>query len=197
MFGLSDNNRQDGTQQPAVDAADQTAPMKPTASSQAATIMPPNLSATPDLSTPDPSPSVMPSPLGSPSATSSDSDQHADADMSKVNLDNAYIPTSPSGEDEEAKPTAASLVQNTPQDDDLFKLKQQALDSLAPLVDQLDQSPEEKFKTTMMMIQASDNPQLVQEAYAAANKIEDEKTRAHALLDVVNEINYFTQHHQE
>jgi hypothetical protein len=65
---------------------------------------------------------------------------------------------------------------------------------LAPLVDHLEQDPEEKFKTTMMMIQASDNADLIPEAYETANQIPDEKVRAQALLDVVNEINYFTQH---
>lgn len=77
---------------------------------------------------------------------------------------------------------------------ELIDIKQQALTKLAPLVDQLDQSPEEKFRTTMMMIQASDDQSLVKAAYEAANSIEDEKVRAQALLDVVNEINYFTQH---
>lgn len=76
--------------------------------------------------------------------------------------------------------------------DALMTLKQEALQSLQPLVNHLDQTPEEKFKTTMMLIQATDNPSLVKEAYAAANQIADEKTRAQALLDVVNEINYFT-----
>jgi hypothetical protein len=82
-------------------------------------------------------------------------------------------------------------------DDDLLGLKEQALSSLQPLVSHLDQSPEEKFKTTMMLIQATDNPGLVKEAYEAANQITDEKTRAQALLDVVNEINYFTQHNSD
>jgi len=81
-----------------------------------------------------------------------------------------------------------------PAAEELLQIKQQALHSLVPLVDQLDQTPEERFKTTMMMLQASDNPQLVRSAYAAANQISDEKARAQALLDVVNEINYFTHH---
>ncbi|HXY17960.1 MAG TPA: hypothetical protein VEH48_00885 [Candidatus Nitrosopolaris sp.] len=75
---------------------------------------------------------------------------------------------------------------------ELLQIKQQALHSLTPLIDKLEQTPEEKFKTTMMLLQASDNPTLVKDAYAAANQITDEKTRAQALLDVVNEINYFT-----
>lgn len=77
--------------------------------------------------------------------------------------------------------------------DDLLALKQQALTQLSPLVSQLDQTPEEKFRTTMMMIQSTDNQTLIKDAYEAAQAIPDEKARAQALLDVVNEINYFTQ----
>lgn len=80
--------------------------------------------------------------------------------------------------------------------DDLLGIKQQALQQLTPLVSHLDQSPEEKFRTTMMMIQASDNDALIKVAYEAAQSITDEKTRAQALLDIVNEINYFTQSNQ-
>jgi hypothetical protein len=77
--------------------------------------------------------------------------------------------------------------------DNLLNIKQQALQQLSPLVGHLDQTPEEKFRTTMMMIQASDDQSLIDTAYDAAKQIPDEKTRAQALLDVVNEINYFTQ----
>jgi hypothetical protein len=45
----------------------------------------------------------------------------------------------------------------------------------------------------MMMIQASDDQSLIRTAFEAAQKISDEKARAQALLDIVNEINYFTQ----
>lgn len=97
---------------------------------------------------------------------------------------------------EETPPTDASQTPAAPAagDDGLIDIKQQALQSLAPLVNELDQTAEEKFKTTMMLIQASDNSHLIKEAYSAANEIKDEKVRAQALLDVVNEINYFTQH---
>lgn len=88
-----------------------------------------------------------------------------------------------------------TTVLDSPVEDELIDIKKKALESLAPLVDELDQTPEEKFKTTMMLIQASDNAELVKDAFAAANAIADEKGRAQALLDVVNEINYFTQHH--
>jgi hypothetical protein len=90
------------------------------------------------------------------------------------------------------QPTAPIPASST---DDLLEIKQRALENLAPLVDHLDQTPEEKFKTTMMLIQASDNSSLLTEAYQLANQIPDQKERARALLDVVNEINYFT--HQD
>lgn len=91
--------------------------------------------------------------------------------------------------------TTPSTVDDTA--NDLIDIKQQALGQLAPLVDQLDQSPEERFRTTMMMIQASDNQALIKDAYTAAQAITNEKARAQALLDIVNEINYFTQQHTE
>lgn len=76
---------------------------------------------------------------------------------------------------------------------DLIDIKQEALTKLTPLVGHLDQPAEEKFRTLMMMIQASDDQSLVRSAYDTALQIEDEKARAQALLDIVNEINYFTQ----
>ena len=78
-------------------------------------------------------------------------------------------------------------------DNDLIDIRQNALTELAPLVDELDQEPEEKFRTLMMVIQASDDQKLIKQAYEAAHGIKDEKVRAQALLDIVNEINYFTQ----
>lgn len=82
-------------------------------------------------------------------------------------------------------------------DNELLDIKRQALQDLSPLVDKLDQTPDEKFKTTMMMIQATDSQALVPKAYEAAKAIDDEKERAQALLDIVNEINYFTQKHED
>lgn len=93
--------------------------------------------------------------------------------------------------------TPAESVVTLDDQNDLIDIKQQALNQLSPLIGHLDQSPEERFRTTMMMIQASDNQALVKDAYAAAQAITDEKTRAQALLDIVNEINYFTQQHAE
>jgi hypothetical protein len=102
----------------------------------------------------------------------------------------------------DADASAPSIPAPTPSDrldvdgehGDLIGIKQSALKELSPLVGHLDQTPEEKFRTTMMMIQASDNQALIKDAYDAAQKITDEKVKAQALLDIVNEINYFTQH---
>lgn len=142
-------------------------------------------------------------PQASSSPPSADATMPEDSGLNGVHLENGYIPAEPNMPSIDKKsdkkksggpnPTASSLMDDNSGSDELVKLKQQALESLAPLVNQLDQTPEEKFKTTMMLIQASDNAELVHEAYEAANQITDEKARAQALLDVVNEINYFTQ----
>jgi hypothetical protein len=79
---------------------------------------------------------------------------------------------------------------------ELIDIRQQALGELAPIIDQLDLPPEEKFHTIMMMIQASNDQTMVKPAYAAAHSIEDEKARAQALLDIINEVNYFTNPHE-
>ena len=91
-----------------------------------------------------------------------------------------------------SSPAVTSTPSTDVDNDSLLGIKQQALQQLTPLVGHLEQSAEEKFRTTMMMIQASDNPSLVKTAYDAALQITDEKVRAQALLDIVNEINYFT-----
>lgn len=85
--------------------------------------------------------------------------------------------------------TAPAPLSDNP---DLISIKQGALQELKPLVGHLNQTPEERFRTTMMMIQAADDQSLIPQAYEAAKSISDEKVRAQALLDVVNEINYFT-----
>jgi hypothetical protein len=89
--------------------------------------------------------------------------------------------------------TTLPVSSSLPNQDLLLDIKHQALNELSPLISHLDQSPEEKFKTTMMLIQASDDASLINQAHAAAKEIPDSKARAQALLDIVNEINYFTQ----
>jgi hypothetical protein len=76
---------------------------------------------------------------------------------------------------------------------ELQDIKVQALQQLGPLVKHIDQDPEEKFNTLLMMIRASDDETLIKPAYEAAQAIDDDKKRAQALLDVVNEVNYLTR----
>lgn len=101
-------------------------------------------------------------------------------------------PFSPLGSTHPASNDTIAAVPPAHSANDLLDIKQQALQQLTPLVGHLDQNPEEKFRTTMMMIQASDDQSLIKVAYDAAQQISDEKTKAQALLDIVNEINYFT-----
>lgn len=95
---------------------------------------------------------------------------------------------------DEASATTGSLDASA---NDLVRIKQDALQKLSPIVDHLDQTPEERFRTTMMMIQATDDSSKIQDAYDIAQQITDEKVKAQALLDVINEINYFTHQQNE
>jgi len=90
-------------------------------------------------------------------------------------------------------PMPSSTTSSDTTADDLVQMKQEALKHLQPLVGSLQQSPEEEFRTVMMMIQATDDKTMLKKALESAKKITDDKVRAQAMLDVINEINYFTQ----
>lgn len=122
-------------------------------------------------------------------------DQGAPADGASLSDGSATVATTAADLPEPAS-TSDTSASTPPVDGELLSIKQQALQQLSPLIDHLDQTPEEKFRTTMMMIQAADNQDLIKTAYEAAQQIADEKVRAQALLDIVNEINYFTQQQQ-
>lgn len=120
--------------------------------------------------------------------------QHDDG---QVQNDSAAIVSSSTEDLNLEKPAETAVEPNHPMEnptgsDNLLEIKQHALTQLSPLVSHLDQSPEERFHTIMMMIQASDNQALISTAYEAASQISDDKQKAQALLDIVNEINYFT-----
>ena len=105
----------------------------------------------------------------------------------------------PAGGNPDPMPVMPINARDLPDDDDklpheLIDIKQKALNELKPMLGQLDLAPEDKFRTLMMIIQASDNQDMIKQAYDVAEEIKDEKARAQALLDLVNEINYFTQH---
>lgn len=197
MFGNDDQNQNSNSAlAPNAPATDM-----PASDTAAGVVAPDEVAAAPaapevqaDAAVSAPSAPTIPDPMVTPAA-------QPEAGINGVAMQNAYIepgpqigPAKPAEPD--SAPTAAAMI-NTPTpaatDPDLAQIKQQALQSLEPLVGQLDQAPEEKFKTVMMLIQASDNSKMLKEAYGAASQITDEKTRAQALLDIVNEINYFTQ----
>ncbi len=135
-------------------------------------------------------PSELPAPLQEPSADATDT-QDATTSDSDEDTEEA-LPT----EDEAPSPLNSTGIPAV-DTSKLAALKQHALDHLEPLADQLDQSPEEEFRTTMMRIQANDNHTLLEKALNAAKKIEDGSARAKALLDIINEINYFAQTSEE
>lgn len=74
----------------------------------------------------------------------------------------------------------------------LDTIKQTALNELRPLVDKLDVSPEEKFDTYLLLLRSTDDKTLIAPAHDAAVAIVDEARRAQALLDIIKEIDYFS-----
>ncbi|MGH7142116.1 MAG: hypothetical protein ACREF5_01410 [Candidatus Saccharimonadales bacterium] len=131
--------------------------------------------------------------LGKPDAGSGSSDLAASSDSEHTAHDSpSLLPIEPP---HSMTPGPSLPEPTTPAHsgtDDLLSIKQNALQQLKPLVGHLDQTPQERFQTTMMMIQAADDQSLIGEAYKAAESISDDKDRAQALLDVINEINYFS-----
>lgn len=88
-------------------------------------------------------------------------------------------------QDPSPAPTASSA-------DSIEQIKISALQQLRPLMQHIELSPEEKFEKYLMMLRASDDQELIQPTYEAAQAISSEKLKAQALLDVINEINYLT-----
>lgn len=76
--------------------------------------------------------------------------------------------------------------------DSIEQIKISALQQLRPLMQHIELTPEEKFEKYLMMLRASDDPELIKPTYDAAQMIGSEKLKAQALLDVINEINYLT-----
>jgi hypothetical protein len=83
-------------------------------------------------------------------------------------------------------------VADVPVEGELGEVKKDALEALRPLIEKLDLEPADKFEKYLMMLRASDDPTLIKPAYEAAVKIEGEKEKAQALLDIINEINYIS-----
>lgn len=80
----------------------------------------------------------------------------------------------------------------TPVVSDLEEIKKDALSELRPLIDKLDVSPEEKFDTLLLIIRSTDDQSLLAATHEAAKAIPDDSRRAQALLDIIKEIDFFS-----
>jgi len=106
-------------------------------------------------------------------------------------------------DDQVARDNAASSPDNTPDDSDnlnnatpqvdaaLLALKQHALEALLPIVDSMQEAPERKFEILITATRSSEDPSLLDKALGAAQQISDPNNKADALLDVLNEVNYY------
>ncbi len=90
------------------------------------------------------------------------------------------------------QPTVPSTPFGASTADSIEQIKLSALQQLRPLMQHIELTPEEKFEKYLMMLRASDDQDLIQPTYEAAQMISSEKLKAQALLDVINEINYLT-----
>ncbi|MCL2174182.1 hypothetical protein FWH58_02740 [Candidatus Saccharibacteria bacterium] len=91
-------------------------------------------------------------------------------------------------------PTPAPAVTTPPAlPPELASIKQSTLAELRPLVDRLALPPEEKFNAILLIIRSTDDASLLPAARQAASAITDENRRAQALLDVIKEIDFFSQ----
>ncbi len=104
-------------------------------------------------------------------------------------------PPTPIAEPTVAAPMMSTLPPAAPLGG-LDDLKKSALEELRPLVGKLNLPPEEKFDTLLLIIRSTDDQTLLEPAHEAAKSITDENKRAQALLDVIKEIDYFSQGQQ-
>lgn len=90
----------------------------------------------------------------------------------------------------EATPVVTPVVASP--SPELESIKRSALEELRPLVDKLDLPADERFDTLLLLIRSTDDRTLVSAAHEAAQQITDDTKRAQALLDVIKEIDYFS-----
>lgn len=109
-------------------------------------------------------------------------------------------PQEPVEIEEVVKPDIATSAEQTNQTppqpsfghEDLEQIKKQALEELRPLVDKLDLPPDELFDILLLIIRSTDDEDLIKKAHETAVKIEDQGREAQALLDIIKEVDYFS-----
>lgn len=76
----------------------------------------------------------------------------------------------------------------------LGDIRLQVISELRPLVNRLDfLAPADKFDTLLLLIRTIDDSSLIPMVHQTAMAISDEVKRAQALLDILKEIDFFTQ----
>lgn len=124
-----------------------------------------------------------------------------DNDLAKV-LSGAEgdAPVAPAVEpvEEEAAPAEPAVAATDdaaaahPGHEELEAIKKEALEELKPLVDKLELPAEEKFDILLLIIRSTDDDDLVGKAHTTATEIADETRKAQALLDIIKEVDYFS-----
>ena len=127
------------------------------------------------------SPVINPATI-SPAPVATDQNDEPAIDIAKPATPEPVVPT----------PTVSTPAPAAAADPALDTIKQTALNELRPLVDKLDVSPEEKFDTYLLLLRSTDDKTLIAPAHDAAVAIVDEARRAQALLDIIKEIDYFS-----
>ena len=127
------------------------------------------------------SPVINPATI-SPDPVATDQNDESATDITKSAAPEPVMPT----------PTVSAPAPAATADPALDTIKQTALNELRPLVDKLDVSPEEKFDTYLLLLRSTDDKTLIAPAHDAAVAIVDEARRAQALLDIIKEIDYFS-----
>ncbi|MCJ1967230.1 hypothetical protein LRM42_02815 [Candidatus Nanosynbacter sp. TM7-075] len=127
------------------------------------------------------SPVINPATI-SPDPVATDQSDEPATDITKPAAPEPVTPT----------PVVSAPTPTATADPALDTIKQTALNELRPLVDKLDVSPEEKFDTYLLLLRSTDDKTLIAPAHDAAVAIVDEARRAQALLDIIKEIDYFS-----
>lgn len=93
-----------------------------------------------------------------------------------------------------ATPPSANPLGHNVDSGALGDIRLQVISELRPLVNRLDfLAPADKFDTLLLLIRTIDDSSLIPMAHQTAMAIPDEVKRAQALLDILKEIDFFTQ----
>lgn len=88
----------------------------------------------------------------------------------------------------------AGATAQEPGDNKLEDVKARAMKALTPLLSEIkDMDPERKFDICISAMRYTDDKELANAALEAALAIEETGTKAEALVELINEINYLQQ----